>query len=352
MDTQYYCGLDFHKNSAELCVLDKEGKIIEQVRVKTELVVTFLSNRKNYHIAIEASGGVFDVVARLKESGHKVSIINPAQFRAIGITGKKTDKKDAQALATALRLGFIPEVHQKTIYSRRLKSLLASRDLIVRTRTQLTNHIRGILREYGLPMPQGITAFWENIEATLIELDCEAVREVLRLLTEQAKDMVEEEKKIEAALEGLAGEDERVKRLDAVPGVGLLTAVAFVATLDDVRRFPDAKHLGSYLGLTPRENSSGGKRRLGSITKSGPEMLRRYLIHGARSTMRYAPKPENRLRCWADRVEKRAGTNKAVVALAHKTARICFAMLRDEVEFGKKKMRTEKSGELIQAKTG
>lgn len=345
MDTQYYCGLDFHKNFAELCVLDQGGKVIEQVRVKTEQLVQFLSNRKNYHIAIEASGGVFDAVARLKASGHKVTIINPAQFRAIGIAGKKTDKKDAHALATALRLGFIPEVHQKTIYSRRLKSLLASRDLVVRTRTQLTNHIRGILREYGLPMNQGITAFWAEIEATLVQLDCEAVRDVLRSLTKQATELVEQETKIEAALHVLAGEDERVKRLDTVPGVGLLTAIALVATFDDVKRFPDAKHAGSYLGLTPRENSSGGKRRLGAITKAGPELARRYLIHGARSTMRYAPTPENRLRCWADRVEKRAGTNKAVVALAHKNARICFAILRDGTEYGKRKAREKAKAE-------
>jgi len=339
MTTQYYCGLDFHKNFAELCVLDPGGKIKEQVRVKTEQLVQLLSNRRDYHIAIEASGGVFDIVARLKESGHKVTIINPAQFRAIGVAGKKTDKKDALALATALRLGFVPEVHQKTIYSRRLKSLLASRDLAVRTRTQLTNHIRGILREYGLPMNQGITAFWNEIESTLAQLECEAVCAVLRSLTKQATELIAQETKIEAALEALAGEDERVKRLDAVPGVGFLTAIALVATFDDAGRFADAKHAGSYLGLTPRENSSGGKRRLGSITKAGPELARRYLIHGARAMMRYAPTPENRLRCWADRVEKRTGMNKAVVALAHKNVRICFALLRDGSEYGKKKKR-------------
>jgi transposase len=148
MSNQYYCGLDFHKNSAELCVLDQEGKVIEQVRVKTELLVQFLANRKNYHIAIEASGGVFDIVARLKACGHQVTIINPAQFRAIGITGKKTDRKDAHALATALRLGFVPEVHQKTIYSRRLKSLQRShwlRRLMIRADLLMQNELDPIL---------------------------------------------------------------------------------------------------------------------------------------------------------------------------------------------------------------
>ena len=123
MEKKLYCGMDFHKKDTELCVMDSEGLILEQVRVPTQKLVQFLSNRKHYQIGIEASGGVFDMASRLEAVGHKVRVINPSQFRAIGITGKKNDKNDAKALATALRLGFIPEVHKKTLYSRQIDHL-------------------------------------------------------------------------------------------------------------------------------------------------------------------------------------------------------------------------------------
>jgi transposase len=334
MGNKLYCGLDFHKNVSELCVMDSESKVIDRVRLAAEKLITYLSNKPEYHIAIESSGGVFDITAKLEALGHKVTIINPSQFRGIGITGKKNDMRDAEALATALRLGFAPDVHKKTLYSRQMKSLLVSRDLVVRTRTSMTNHIRGIMREYGLPIPQGVTAFWEQISDRLQKIECEVIRGVLSDLVRQANAFKLEEEKIALALAEITKNDERVKRLETVPGVGPLTAVAFVATIDEVNRFKDAKHLASYLGLTPRENSSGGRVRHGSITKCGPELLRRYLVHGARATFRYAPKPENKNRCWAANIEKRAGTNKAIVAMAHKNARICYALMRDETFFG------------------
>jgi transposase len=268
-----------------------------------------------------------------------VTVIHAGKFRGIGIGGKKTDRRDAEALATALRLGFVPEIHQKTLYSQRINSLLAGRDLVVGIRIQLTNHVRGILREYGLPMPAGATKFWEHIEETMASLDCEVVRDGLRALVRTAKEVIEQESLIEGKLKALTQEDERVSRLEEVPGVGRLSACALIAAFDDIERFRSAKHAGSYLGLIPKENSSGNKRRLGSITKAGPELLRRYLIHGARVTLRYAG--TDRARLWAKRLERRAGTNKATVALAHKNARICFALLRDGTRYGVWKRRAQ-----------
>lgn len=338
MSNKFYCGLDFHKNATELCVLDENGKEVEQVRIKSTLLIQFLANRLNYQIGIEASGGVFDVVSKLEASGHKVTIINPVQFRGIGIGGKKTDRKDCQALANALRLGFVPEVHKKTIYSRRIKSLLAARDLVVRTRTQFTNHVRGILREYGVAMPSGITAFWLEVGGKIDSLECETVKTILRGIADQAATLRDQQEQIEITIKTLTRQDERIQRLEEVPGIGNLTAAAFIATFDDVGRFADARHAGSYLGLVPRENSSGNKRRLGSINKAGPELLRRYLIHGARAAMRYSPKSEHKQRVWAAKLEGRAGTNKAVVALAHKNTRICFALLRDGTRYNSPKI--------------
>jgi transposase len=337
MNIQYYCGIDFHKNTSDLCVLDKDGKIKEQVKIKTSELVKFLSNRKDYLVGIEASGGTHDMATRLKESGHQVKLINPVQFKAIGLGGKKTDKKDAAIIATALRVGFIPEVHVKTLHARQLKSLIASRDQVGSLRVSITNHIRGILREFGLVIPKGTSEFWLSIHSILEELECGAVRSVLTELSEHAMRLKEQELQIERVVEELVMEDERVNRLQAVPGVGLLTAVAFVSSIDDITRFKSASELASYLGLVPREASSGGKRRLGSITKCGPEILRRYLIHGARTCLRYKTKSEHRQRVWAERIEKRVGANKATVALAHKNARICFAILKNGTRYNDRK---------------
>lgn len=334
MAIQFYCGLDFHKNHSELCVLDSTGRKVEQVRVKTEDLVRFLSNRRDYHIAIEASGGVFDIARKLQVSGHRVTVINPVQFRAIGVGGKKTDRKDAEALATALRVGFIPEVHQKSEYARRIRSVLASRDLVMRTRVQLVNHVRGILREYGLPIPRGKREFLAHVDVTLASLECQAIRDILKSLVDQIQTLLLQEDQIEKILEILTAEDERIQRLQGVPGVGLLVASALIGAIDDPSRFRTGKEIGSYLGLVPKEFSSGSKRRLGSITRCGPEMVRRYLIHGARSVL--LRKSDERSVLWAKKLEKRVGVNKAAVALAHKNARICLALLKNGTRYGEK----------------
>jgi transposase len=331
-----YCGLDFHKNISEMCFMDSDGKVVETARLANDKALLHLSNRSQLHVAIEASGAVFDMSQKIEALGHKVTVINSSQFRGIGITGKKNDKNDALALATALRLGFLPEVFKKSIYARRLRSLLASRDFVIRSRVNTTNHIRGILREYGLPLPQGHRNFIEIAQIKIAKMDCEIIKATLLGLFEQVKSLLDEESKIDKALRCLAGEDERVCRLRTVPGVGEKTAMALVAAIDDVQRFKDAKSFASYLGMTPRESSSGAKVRYGSLTKCGPEMVRRYLIHGARTLFRYRSEGKSKTIDWLIRLEKRAGTNKAIVALAHKNARICFAILRDSTEFQKR----------------
>lgn len=342
MKNTLYCGMDFHKKDTELCVMDAEGKIIEQVRVPSAKLVQFLTNRKEYHIGIEASGGVMDMATRLEEVGHKVTVINPSQFRGIGITGKKNDKNDAKALATALRLGFVPEVYKKTLYARQVKSLLVSRDLVVRLRISVTNHIRGILREYGVVMNAGAENFWKESAQKVEKLDCPIMRRVLLDLLVDAKSLKDKESVIEESIKLLTGNDERITRLQTVPGVGMITAAVFVATIDDVTRFESAKKVGSYLGLTPRENSSGNRVRFGSITKCGPELARRCLVHGARSVFRYKEDSNNKIRMWASKVEKRSGANKAIVAVAHKNARIMFSMLKNGTSFGEfKKIKKE-----------
>ena len=160
--SKLYIGIDFHKNTSLIYATDREGRIVKGVpRVKsihTSSLPTYFSNLPPCEIAIEATGGVNPYAQQLVDQGHSVHIINPNKFRGIGISGKKTDERDAKALNTFLRLNPDSdcEVHLRSLSSRELKSLLVSRELVVNTRVSLTNHIRGILRESGITLPVGL----------------------------------------------------------------------------------------------------------------------------------------------------------------------------------------------------
>jgi transposase len=343
-----FCGIDFHKNESVLCVLKENGEMVDQITtIKSSRLVQYLSNKKSWTIGIEASGGTNEVATRLIEIGHNVVIINPNQFRGIGISGKKTDERDAYALANCLRLNFAPSVHLKSKFNRQIKTLITNREVLVRSRVNMCNHVRGTLREYGLTMPQGVDAFFENVGAKITEVNFPMIENVLRNLLAMIKDLKKQEDEVASQIELLLKENAQFNLLKTMPGIGTMTAAAMVSVVDDITRFPSAREFGSYLGLVPRVHSSAEKRMMGSITRSGPEILRRYLIHGARARMRYAVKPEDTDRRWAETIKERRGMNKAVVALAHRMARICFAMMRDEKPYhGRQKVKANKPIEV------
>ena len=332
-EEKVYCGIDFHKNTSTLCALSLRGLEIEPLTtIQTNRLVQYLSNRKSWKIGIEATGGVNEMAARLKECGHEVVIVNSNKFRGIGIGGKKTDERDARALAECLRLNFIPEVYQRSRYARELKTLIVSREMVVRSRVNLMNHIRGTLREYGVTIPVGAENFYNQADENIKSLSQPLIVQSLLVMLEMISSMRVQEMSLEGSIKLVVGEDVRFERLQTAPGVGVMTAAMMIAVVDDISRFKSAKEFASYLGLTPSVSASADKRMMGSITRSGSEILRRYLIHGARAWMRYSPNGDHN-RQWAEKLRDRRGMNKAVVALAHRMARICFAMLRDEVGY-------------------
>jgi transposase len=332
-----FCGIDFHKNTSTIYAVDHEGKEVASDTVPTSKLRLYLSNKKGWKIGIEATGGTNHMATVLKEDGHDVTLINPNQFRGIAIGGKKTDKRDAKALARAMSVGFAPSVHLKSLSSRRLKSLLVGREIFVRHRCALMSHIRGTLREYGLVFAAGAEAFYTQAGGMIEKLDDPLIQQILRSQMDEIAAHRANEKKVETAIGELLKGDERVKRLQTIPGVGPMSAYALIATVDDVSRFGGADQFASYLGLVPTVSASAETRHMGSITRSGPEMTRRYLIHGARAWMRYAADGSDRNRTWAERVKGRRGQNKAVVALAHRIARIAYAVLRDGTSYGSRK---------------
>jgi len=329
-EIKVFCGIDFHKNTSTLAMLDSQGREIEPVtKIQTKNLRTFLSNRKDWKIGIEATGGVNHVVDGLKADGHEVIIINPNQFRGIGIGGKKTDSRDAMALANGLRLGFAPEVYHKSKTSRELKSLLTTREQMVQTRVGFMSHIRGTLREYGEVFPVGVRSFFEEAPIRIGRIENEFLKRALENALKQIKEFERQEKEIDESIRELLSEREEVKLLKTIPGVGPVIAALFIAVVDDIERFSDSKQFASYLGLVPSVSASANTCHMGSITRSGSEMLRRNLIHGARAWLKYAP-TSDRNRIWAENVKSRRGMNKATVALAHRMARIGFAILKSK----------------------
>lgn len=335
-----YIGVDFHKETCTLCITDFFGLQKDTVTVDTDKLIEFLEPYKGAEIAMETTGGSNYMVASLVDCGHKAVLVNTNRTKAIGMGGQKTDDKDAEVLTDLLRTDYLPKVHLKSLLSREVKTILVQREMLVQTRASLMCHVRGILREFGITIEVGPKNFYRLAPRAVRDVTNDVIRKALEENIEDIQKLKSREVEIDRNLRAFCKEKhpeffQKVERLETVPGIGPTTAMLVVAVMDDVTRFKDAQKWGSYLGLTPREFSSAEMRRMGSITRSGCEILRRYLIHGARSVLKAAQfkKDKSSIDHWALKKKKQIGMNKATVALAHKLARVGFAVLRDETSF-------------------
>lgn len=338
-ERKIYCGIDFHKNKSWIHMTDEKKNVLNDVEVASSKIISFLSIYKDVKIALEATGGSNDLASRLMENGHEVVLVETNQFHPRNKKrGKKTDREDAISLCKYLRMEELPEVFLKSEKSRQLKTLLVQREHLINHRRNFTNHIRGILREYGLVMPVGTQAFWKKVFSLIEQIQEPTVRGLLEFSLGMARQLSEKEEELGRLLESKAHENEEAQRLMSIPGIGPITALCLLAVVEDVSRFEQARKFAAYLGLTPREFSSGDKQRLGAITRSGPEMLRRYLIHGARAVLlRSGPRLANDTgRLWAQRVQSRGNLNKAVVALAHRMARVAYGVMKHKSVYNPK----------------
>lgn len=345
-EVKIYCGIDFHKNKSWIYMMDEKKKELVNVEILSSKIVQFLSIYKGLQIALEATGGSNHLAQQLTGGGHKVVLVETNQFHPRNKKrGKKTDREDAKSLCKQLFMDELPEVYLKTQRSRQLKTLLVQREHLINHRRNFTNHIRGILREYGFVMPLGTDAFWKRAGTLISQIEQAEVRELLQFSLEMARFINEKEGEVQRSLENKAQMSEEATRLMTIPGIGPITALCMLAVVEDVSRFSEARKFGAYLGLTPSEFSSGGKQRLGAITRSGPEMLRRYLIHGARAVLtRSGPRlREDSGRAWAERVRSRGNLNKAVVALAHRMARVAYGVMKHKTVYDPRHTESEVS---------
>lgn len=339
--TSMQIGVDLAKTVFEVAVSTVPGQVQERRRLSRAALTPFFAARPPAEVLLEACGSAHHWGRELQRLGHTVALLHPRDVTRYR-DGNKTDRADAKALLEAARNQALSRVPVKSLEQQAVVTLHRLRQGYLHTRTARINAVRGHLREFGCVIPVGAHHVLPRVYATL-ETDT-----VPRLLRPALETVLEEigllDTKAEAVrreLTRLADQMPDAQLLLTVPGVGVLTATALVAFVGDIHRFRSGRHFAAYLGLTPREHSSGAVRRLGAITKQGNSYVRMLLTHGARSALRagaVTQHPDD-LRTWARALAARKGHNVAAVALANKLARVCWRVWRDQRPFERREPR-------------
>jgi transposase len=329
--------VDLAKSVFEIAVSHQPGHVAERRRVSRTQMGRFFAQRARATVILEACGSSHYWARRIEGLGHRVLLLPPQHVRRY-VLRDKTDRADATALLEAYRNEQILPVPIKTLHQQTLVALHRLRSGWLATRTARLNAIRGLLRELGIAIPAGARHVLPGVIAALSDSFHPVPGTLHETLLSAASEIRELEgriREVERQLESLSRGLPAAKRLMSVPGIGLLTATALVGFVGDASRFRSGRRFASYLGLVPRERSSGLQRHLGAITKRGDAYLRTLLIHGARSAL-YAAKGSrqpDRLRRWALAVQQRRGHNRGAVALANKLARIAWAVWTKDADF-------------------
>lgn len=325
--------IDLAKNVFELAVADDSGNVIERKRLSRGQLERYFQNRSHARVVMEACGTAHYWGRRFSERGMQVALLPPHYVRAY-VRRNKTDRADTTALLEASRARDILPVRVKTVEQQALQGMHRVRSAWKATAVSRINTLRGLCREFGILAPLGMRRGLASLTETLADSSTgipALIRTVLQRLVEDIRANEERVRQIDAELSSLAAETEVCQRLKKIPGIGLIGATAFVGSVGDIRTFRSARRFASWLGLTPREHSSGDVRRLGSISKRGDGYLRMLLVHGGRAVLysaemaRRAGRPLDSLRAWALRVLARCGHNRAAVAVANKLARLVWA---------------------------
>lgn len=327
-------GLDLAKNVFQVHGADERGRAVLRKQLQRDQITTFFANLEPCLIGIEACGSAHHWARQLEALGHTVKLIAP-QFVKPYVKSNKNDVADAEAICEAVGRPSMRFVPIKTIDQQAVLSLHRARQGFIKARTAQANQIRGLLAEYGLVIPQGISHIRRRVPA-LVENAANDLPGMFRVLIdrllEHLKMLDQQVDEIEIQIKAWHRSNEASQRLEQIPGVGPLTATAMVATVGDARNFKNGRELAAWLGLVPRQHSTGGKPTLLSISKRGDVYLRTLLIHGARS-FAYNIRKKATHDHWLCKLIDRRGANVAVVAQANKTARIVWAMLSHSREF-------------------
>lgn len=328
-------GIDLGKTTFHLVALDDHGRVVIKKKFSRQQLLAYTANLPSSLIGIEACSGAHFIGAVLREQGHDVRLI-PAQFVKPFLKSNKNDFLDAEAIGEAVARQNMRFVPIKTDDQLDLQALHRVRDRLVHRRTALINQIRGFLLERGITFAQGPANLRRQMPLILEDAEQKItprMRNLLAHLWQEWKALNSEIECVSEEIDAIASQDAACRRLRQIPGVGPLVATATVAAIGNGAAFRKGREFAAWLGLIPRQHSTGGKARLLGISKRGSIYLRRMFIHGARAMLLRVKYDTGRLGQWAHELERRAPRNKVVVAVANKLARIAWAVLSTGNEY-------------------
>jgi len=327
----FYVGLDIHDKRIAICVLNEAGQVARRAQVRTidEMMRILESLPDRFEVCYEASCGYGHYHDLLRPIAARVTVAHPGRLRLIFRSKDKNDRKDAERLAKLLYLGEAPAVHVPSADVRTWRELITCRGRVIAKRTRAKNSLRTLLRCAGV-VPPGRPALWtKNGLEWLRRLELPTPSQQLRrdLLLEEIEALTRQVRRIEQQLNHEAGRSPAVACLRSIPGVGVRTAEAVAAFVDDPQRFGDAKEVGRYFGLVPSQDQSGDRNRLGHITREGPAVVRQLVAEASWQAVRRSPT----IRAYFERIRRDDPQRKkiALVATAHYLVRVMWALLKD-----------------------
>jgi transposase len=328
-------GIDLAKQVFQLHGVDSHEKVVLRKQLPRKKMLAYFQSLAPCLIGMEACGGSHYWARELQKLGHTVKLMAP-QFVKPYVKGNKNDTNDAEAICEAVSRPNMRFVSIKTVEQQDIQAVHRIRIGLVKQRTAKINQIRGLLAEYGVVENKLTNVLRKALPLILEDVENGLSVDFRILLEELRQDLITLDERISTLTEKInviAKADEDTQRLQQIPGVGPITATAIISAVGDGKQFKCGRDLAAWLGLTPKQHSSGGKERLLGISKRGDAYLRTLLIHGARSVLRVSVNKKDSLNCWLQDLCDRRNKNIAAVALASKNARIIWAILTKKTNY-------------------
>ena len=328
-------GLDLAKQVFQVHGVDYQDKVVLRKQLRRNQMLDFFSKLPPCLVGMEACSSSHYWARALQKMGHTVKLMAP-QFVKPYVKGNKNDANDAEAICEAVSRPNMRFVAIKTIEQQDIQAMHRIRTALIQQRTAKVNQIRGFLGEYGIVIERSVDKLRKALPMLLEDAENGLSFDFRALLQGLQQDLITLDDRVsdlDKKIQLLASSNSGAKRLQQIPGIGPITATALVSALGDGKQFKRGRDLAAWIGLTPRQHSSGGKECLLGISKRGDSYLRTLLIHGARAVLKVADKKDDPRSCWLQNLCSRRNKNIAAVALANKNARIVWALLTKEIDF-------------------